>query len=68
MMFLICLEFFFLVYNDAGIALKMLDKDSDLATHESKDKQTALHVLARKPSAFAQPGILRTLINSCELL
>ena len=49
----------------------MLKANSNLARAES-DGETALHVLARKPSAFvneSQPGVLRRHINiPCELL
>lgn len=48
----------------------MLNEDPDLAGARNNIK-TALHVLARKPSAFvsaSQPGMLRKHINIfCEL-
>ena len=62
--------FFFLVLNNVGKALEMLKDNSNLATNKNQYDETALHVLARKPSAFAsgsQPGFLRSHINSCEL-
>ena len=48
----------------------MLQANHNLATSKNDDKETALHVLARNPLAFAsgsEPGILRRHINSCEL-
>ena len=62
--------FFFLVLNNVGKALEMLKDNPDLATTKNKYGETALHVLACNPSAFAsgsQPGSLRSHINSCEL-
>ncbi|KAF3947679.1 hypothetical protein CMV_026217 [Castanea mollissima] len=49
-----------------GVALKMLNDNSNLATATNSDGETALHVLARKPSAFvneSQLGVLRRHIN-----
>ena len=50
----------------------MLNENSNLATTGNSDGKTALHVLARKPSAFvneSQPRVLRRHINiPCELL
>ena len=50
----------------------MLDKNPDLTTATNSDGETALHVLAHKPSAFvneSQLGVLRRHINiPCELL
>ncbi|GMY13705.1 isoform 2 of ankyrin repeat domain-containing protein 17 [Fagus crenata] len=49
----------------------MLKENSTVATFENKDNETALHVLATKPSAFDsgnQLGILRRCINSCETI
>jgi hypothetical protein len=66
----LCLDFFFLVLNNAGKALEMLKDNPDLTTTKNKYGETALHVLACNPSAFAsesQPGSLRSHINSCEL-
>uniref|UniRef100_A0A7N2L5W8 PGG domain-containing protein n=2 Tax=Quercus lobata TaxID=97700 RepID=A0A7N2L5W8_QUELO len=51
--------------NLYGEALQMLKANSNLARDESNG-ETALHVLARKPSAFvneSQPGVLRRHIN-----
>ena len=48
----------------------MLQANPNLATSRNDKGETALHVLARNPLAFAsgsQPGILRRHINSCEL-
>ncbi|GMY13639.1 isoform 2 of ankyrin repeat domain-containing protein 17 [Fagus crenata] len=53
-----------------GKALEMLKDNLDLATTKNKYDETALHVLACNPLAFAsgsQPGSLRSHINSCEL-
>jgi hypothetical protein len=66
----LCLDFFFLVLNNVGKALEMLKDNLDLATTKNKYDETALHVLACNPFAFAsgsQPGSLRSHINSCEL-
>ncbi|XP_030954281.1 ankycorbin-like isoform X2 [Quercus lobata] len=48
------------------VALQMLDKNSNLTTATNSDGETALHVLANKPSAFvneSQLGVLRRHIN-----
>ena len=52
--------------NNAGVALKMLMVNPNLATTKVEDEETALHVLARNPSAFvsgSQPGLLRRHLN-----
>ncbi|GMY13644.1 isoform 2 of ankyrin repeat domain-containing protein 17 [Fagus crenata] len=60
----------FVTYCDVemyGRALKMLEDKPALATIKNKYNETALHVFAPKPSAFAsgrQPGFLRSRINS----
>nr|XP_023888040.1 uncharacterized protein LOC112000165 [Quercus suber]POE66706.1 serine/threonine-protein phosphatase 6 regulatory ankyrin repeat subunit a [Quercus suber] len=54
------------VKNDIyGVALQMLEKNNALA-RASEDSETALHVLARKPSAFyraRQSGMLRRFMS-----
>ena len=53
-----------------GKALEMLKDNPDLATTKNKYGETALHLLACNPSAFAsgsQLGSLTSHINSCEL-
>ena len=68
--FLNLLRIFLFGKNNAGRALKMLEDKPALATIKNKYNETALHVFAPKPSAFAsgrQPGILRSRMNSCEL-
>ncbi|KAJ0016555.1 hypothetical protein Pint_12175 [Pistacia integerrima] len=48
------------------LALKMLKGDPKLAMARDRNSETALHVLARKPSIFSDKnqGIFRRLINS----
>ena len=38
--------------NFAGVALEMLKANPNFATARNTDEDTALHVLARNPSAF----------------
>nr|XP_023912421.1 uncharacterized protein LOC112024009 [Quercus suber]POF10488.1 hypothetical protein CFP56_04713 [Quercus suber] len=48
------------------VALQMLDKNPNLTTARNSDEETALHVLAHKPSAFvneSQQGVMRRHIN-----
>ena len=52
---------FFLVQNNAGVALEMLKAKPTLAKH-NKDGETALYVLARNPSTFVSET------RPCELL
>ncbi|KAM4098052.1 hypothetical protein ACJW30_07G047500 [Castanea mollissima] len=50
------------------LALKILDRDTSLALARDANDETALHVLARKPSKIAnksQLGICKRYINSC---
>ncbi|GMY35056.1 ankyrin repeat-containing protein At5g02620-like isoform X1 [Fagus crenata] len=50
------------------LALKILEKDQSLASARDANDETALHVLARKPSKIAnksQLGIWKRCINSC---
>ncbi|XP_050261997.1 ankyrin repeat-containing protein At5g02620-like isoform X11 [Quercus robur] len=50
------------------LALKILDRDTSLAFARDANNETALHVLARKPSRIAnnsQLGIWKRCINSC---
>ncbi|KAM3694316.1 hypothetical protein ACJW31_07G048900 [Castanea mollissima] len=50
------------------LALKILDRDTSLALARDANNETALHVLARKPSKIAnksQLGIWKRYINSC---
>nr|XP_023881971.1 ankyrin repeat-containing protein At5g02620-like [Quercus suber]XP_023881972.1 ankyrin repeat-containing protein At5g02620-like [Quercus suber] len=50
------------------LALKILDRDKSLAFARDANNETALHVLARKPSEIAnksQLGIWKRYINSC---
>ncbi|XP_050261987.1 ankyrin repeat-containing protein At5g02620-like isoform X2 [Quercus robur] len=50
------------------LALKILEKDQSLATAQDTKGETALHVLARKPSTIAntsQLSIWKRSINSC---
>ncbi|XVE52775.1 hypothetical protein DITRI_Ditri02bG0150800 [Diplodiscus trichospermus] len=53
--------------NMFDIALKLLSRYGGLAVARNADKQTALHLLARKPSAFdsKRPGIVEMLSNLC---
>ncbi|KAM3761740.1 hypothetical protein ACB098_01G291200 [Castanea mollissima] len=49
-----------------GVGLKMLMVNPNLATTKDEDEETALHVLARNPSAFvsgSRPGLLRRHLN-----
>lgn len=51
----------------AGMALDLLQRDPMLAIARNGNGETALHVLARKPSAFAcenQLGISETFVGS----
>ena len=51
------------------LALKILEKDQSLATAQDAKGETALHVLARKPSTIAntsQLSIWKRSINSCK--
>ncbi|KAJ0082118.1 hypothetical protein Patl1_12273 [Pistacia atlantica] len=45
----------------------MLKGDPKLAMARDRNSETALHVLARKPSIFSNKnqGLFRRLINSC---
>ena len=52
---------FFLVQNNAGVALEMLEVNPNLATAGNKDGKTVLQLLARNPSAFVGET------QSCEL-
>ena len=66
--FALSISFWCKIY--AGQALEMMKVNSDLATAKNRFNDTALHVLARKHSAFvskSQQGILRRHIDSCEL-
>ena len=50
------------------LALKILDRDTSLALARDANNETALHVLARKPSTIANKsylGIWKRSINSC---
>ena len=50
------------------LALTILDRDKSLAFARDANNETALHVLARKPSKIAnksQLGIWKGYINSC---
>ena len=50
----------------ADLALKLLERYNDLAVARKSDDQTALHMLAGKPSALGskRPGIVKMLSNS----
>lgn len=49
------------------LALEMLKDHPDLAVARDRNSETALHVLARKPSTFAgrNAGLLKGLITLC---
>lgn len=49
------------------LALEMLEDHPDLAVARDRNSETALHVLARKPSTFAgrNAGLLKGLITLC---
>ena len=50
------------------LALQILDRDTSLAFARDSNNETALHVLARKPSRIAnnsQLGIWKRCVNSC---
>ena len=50
------------------LALKILDRDTSLALARDANNETALHVLARKPSRIAnnsQLGIWKRCVNKC---
>ncbi|TQE11416.1 hypothetical protein C1H46_002979 [Malus baccata] len=53
------------------LAMKLLQDDRTLATARKSDKETALHVLARKSSEFGDqstPGMCRRLIETLKVL
>ncbi|KAM3010907.1 hypothetical protein FF2_029672 [Malus domestica] len=53
------------------LAMKLLQDDRTLATVRKSDKETALHVLARKSSEFGDqstPGMCRRLIKTLKVL
>ncbi|KAM1149886.1 hypothetical protein ACFX2B_030123 [Malus domestica] len=53
------------------LAMKLLQDDRTLATVRKSDKETALHVLARKSSEFGDqstPGMCRRLIKTLQVL
>ncbi|XP_028955741.1 ankyrin repeat-containing protein NPR4-like isoform X3 [Malus domestica] len=53
------------------LAMKLLQDDRTLATARKSDKETALHVLARKSSEFGDqstPGMCRRLIKTLKVL